>query len=80
MIEMKKENGVEGVKFEKMKKVGVFGGGLMGGGIVYVMLIKVGVFVCIKDVCVEGIVNVMKYSYDILNKKVKKCFMCNSEM
>merc|ERR1712098_383056 len=73
--EMKKENGVEGVKPEKMKKVGV-----LGGGIAYVTSTKAGVPVRIKDVRAEGIANAMKYSYDILNKKVKKRFMRNSEM
>merc|ERR1712157_161918 len=64
----------------KMKKVGVLGGGLMGGGIAYVTSTKAGVPVRIKDVRAEGIANAMKYSYDILNKKVKKRFMRNSEM
>ena len=54
---MKKENGVEGVKPEKMKKVGVLGGGLMGGGIAYVTSTKAGVPVRIKDVRAEGISN-----------------------
>ncbi len=78
--EMKKENGVEGVTPEKMNKVGVLGGGLMGGGIAYVTSTKAGVPVRIKDVRAEGIANAMKYSYDILNKKVKKRFMRKSEM
>ena len=56
---------VEGVKPEKMKKVGVLGGGLMGG-IAY-NVYQAGVPVRIKDVR-EGIANAMKYSYDILNK------------
>ena len=78
--EMKKENGVEGVSPTKMKKVGVLGGGLMGGGIAFVTSTKAGVPVRIKDVRAEGITNAMKYSYDILNKKVKKRFIRNSEM
>ena len=78
--EMKKENGVEGVTPTKMKKVGVLGGGLMGGGIAFVTSTKAGVPVRIKDVRAEGIANAMKYSYDILNKKVKKRFIRNSEM
>jgi len=78
--EMKKENGVEGVKPQKMNKVGVLGGGLMGGGIAFVTSTKAGVPVRIKDVRAEGIANAMKYSYDILNKKVKKRFIRNSEM
>ena len=78
--EMKKENGVEGVTPTKMKKVGVLGGGLMGGGIAFVTSTKAGVPVRIKDVRAEGIANAMKYSYDILNKKVKKRFIRSSEM
>lgn len=78
--DMKKENGIEGVAPEKMKKVGVLGGGLMGGGIAFVTSTKAGVPVRIKDVRPEGIANAMKYSYDILNKKVKKRFMRSSEM
>ena len=70
------ENGVEGVKPEKMK-VGV-GGGLMGGGIAYVTSTKAGVPVRIKDVRAEGIANAMKYSYDILSKGEKR-FMRNSK-
>lgn len=78
--EMKKENGVEGVKPAKVSKVGVLGGGLMGGGIAYVTATKAGVPARIKDVREEGIANAMKYSYDILNKKVQKRFMLKSEM
>ena len=52
----------------------------MGGGIAYVTATKAGVPVRIKDVRADGIANAMKYSYDILNKKVKKRFMAKSEM
>jgi len=78
--EMKKENGVEGVKPAKVKKVGVLGGGLMGGGIAFVTSSKGKLPVRIKDVRPEGIANAMKYSYDIHNKKVKRKFMRKSEM
>lgn len=78
--DMKKENGVEGVKPETVNKVGVLGGGLMGGGIAYVTATKAGKPVRIKDVRAEGIANAMKYSYDLLNKKVKKRFMRKTEM
>lgn len=47
---MKKELGVVDVVLEKVVKVGVLGGGFMGGGIVFVMVIKVKVLVCIKDI------------------------------
>ncbi len=78
--EMKKENGVEGVSPQKIKKIGVLGGGLMGGGIAFVSSTKANVPVRIKDISADGIAGAMKYSYDILNKKVKKRFMRKTEM
>lgn len=78
--EMKKETGVEGVKPAKVQKTAVLGGGLMGGGIAYVTSSKAGLPVRIKDIRSEGIANAMKYSYDLLNKKVKRRFMRKSEM
>ncbi|MEG3767959.1 fatty acid oxidation complex subunit alpha FadJ [Alteromonas sp. 14N.309.X.WAT.G.H12] len=78
--QMKKEHGVADVAPNKVAKVGVLGGGLMGGGIAYVTATKAGVPVRIKDVREDGIANAMKYSYDILSKKVKKRFMAKSEM
>lgn len=78
--QMKKEYGVADVPPNKVAKVGVLGGGLMGGGIAYVTASKAGVPVRIKDVREDGIANAMKYSYDILSKKVQKRFMAKSEM
>lgn len=78
--EMKKETGVEGVEPKKINKVGVLGGGLMGGGIAYVSASKAGTPARIKDVRPDGIANAMKYSYDLLNKKVKRRHMKKSEM
>ncbi len=78
--EMKKETGVEGVEPGQLKKVGVLGGGLMGGGIAFVTATKAGLPARIKDIRPEGIANAMKYSYDILNKKVKRRFMLKSQM
>lgn len=78
--QMKKENGVQGVKPGQLKKVGVLGGGLMGGGIAFVTATKAGLPARIKDIRSEGIANAMKYSYDILNKKVKRRFMLKSQM
>lgn len=78
--EMKKENGVEGVEPAKLKKIGVLGGGLMGGGIAFVTASKAGLPARIKDIRSEGIANAIKYSFDILNKKVKRRFMQKSEM
>ena len=78
--QMKKENGVENVEPKKVHKVGVLGGGLMGGGIAFVTATKAGVPARIKDIRPEGIANAMKYTYDLLNKKVKKRFMLKSQM
>jgi 3-hydroxyacyl-CoA dehydrogenase/enoyl-CoA hydratase/3-hydroxybutyryl-CoA epimerase len=78
--EMKKETGVTGVAPGQLKKVGVLGGGLMGGGIAFVTTTKAGLPARIKDIRAEGIANAMKYSYDLLNKKVKRRFMRKSEM
>lgn len=78
--EMKKETGVEGVEPAEVKKSGVLGGGLMGGGIAYVTATKAGVPARIKDVRAEGIANAMKYSFDIMNKKVKRRFMKKTDM
>lgn len=78
--QMKKEAGVEGVEPQKVSKVGVLGGGLMGGGIAYVTASKGGLPVRIKDVQPQGVANAIKYSYDLLNKKVKRRFMKKSQM
>jgi len=78
--EMKKETGVEGVEPGQLNKVGILGGGLMGGGIAFVTSTKAGLPARIKDIRSEGIANAMKYSFDLLNKKVKKRFMLKSAM
>jgi 3-hydroxyacyl-CoA dehydrogenase/enoyl-CoA hydratase/3-hydroxybutyryl-CoA epimerase len=78
--DMKKESGVAGVVPIKVKKVGVLGGGLMGGGIAFVTATKAKVPARIKDISTDGIAGAIRYSYDILNKKVKKRFMLKTEM
>lgn len=78
--EMKKETGVEGIEPAIIAKVGILGGGLMGGGIAFVTATKAGLPARIKDIRSEGIANAIKYSFDILNKKVKRRFMTKSQM
>lgn len=78
--DMKKEQGVEGVEPKKVKKVGVLGGGLMGGGIAFVTATKAKVPARIKDIRSEGIANAIRYSYDILNKRVKRKILLKSKM
>ncbi|WP_199608924.1 fatty acid oxidation complex subunit alpha FadJ [Flocculibacter collagenilyticus] len=78
--EMKKETSVDGVEPVKVKKAGVLGGGLMGGGISFVTVTKAGVPTRIKDISHKGISAAFKYTYSLLNKKVKRKFMRKSEM
>lgn len=78
--QMKKEQGVEGVKPAKLEKIGVLGGGLMGGGIAFVTATKAGLPARIKDIRSEGIANAIKYSYDLLHKKLKRRFISKSQM
>ncbi|MBL4629803.1 MAG: fatty acid oxidation complex subunit alpha FadJ [Paraglaciecola sp.] len=78
--DMKKETGVKGVAPAPLKKIGVLGGGLMGGGIAFVTATKAGLPARIKDIRSEGIANAIKYSFDILNKKVKRRFIQKSAM
>lgn len=78
--EMKKETGAEGVKPAAIHRVGVLGGGLMGGGIAYVTVAKAGLPARIKDISHEGITHALHYSYERLNKKVKRKHMRRAEM
>ncbi|NQY87849.1 MAG: fatty acid oxidation complex subunit alpha FadJ [Colwellia sp.] len=77
---MKKELGVADVKPKKIAKAGVLGGGLMGGGIALVTATKANIPTRIKDIAQQGISHAIKYSYDLLNKKVKRRFIHKSEM
>ncbi len=78
--DMKKEHGVADVAPEKVNTVGVIGGGLMGGGIAFVTASKAKLPVRMKDISHQGISHALKYSYDILAKKVKRRFMLKTEM
>lgn len=66
---LKKEYDAEPVA---LRTIGVLGGGLMGGGIAAVTAAKAQLPVRIKDISVEGINHAMKYSWDLLSKKVKR--------
>ena len=78
--DMKKENGIEGIEPKKITSAAVLGGGLMGGGIAFVTATKANVPVRIKDISQQGIMHALRYSYDLLNKKVKRRFMLKTEM
>ncbi|MEM0910105.1 MAG: fatty acid oxidation complex subunit alpha FadJ [Pseudomonadota bacterium] len=78
--DMKKEQGITGIAPRPIRKTGVLGGGLMGGGISFVTATKAGLPVRLKDISTEGIAGALKYSYELLNKKVKKRFMRKTQM
>ncbi len=78
--QMKKEVSYQGAEPRKVSHVAVLGGGLMGGGIAYVTATKAGVPVRIKDVASAGIGNAMRYSHDLLAKKLKRRQILRSEL
>ena len=78
--QMKKESGAGDTKPNKVRKAAVLGGGLMGGGIANVTATKAGVPVRIKDINQQGISNAMKYSYSLLEKKLRKRFVTKTEV
>ena len=78
--EMKKEVSYQGAEPRKVAHAAVLGGGLMGGGIAFVTATKAGVPVRIKDVGSAGIGNAMRYSYDLLARKLKRRQLLRSEL
>ncbi|BET40464.1 fatty acid oxidation complex subunit alpha FadJ [Atlantibacter hermannii] len=69
--ELKKDQGSE-VPPKPLHAVGILGGGLMGGGIAYVTATKGKLPVRLKDINEEGINHALKYSWDLLDKKVRR--------
>lgn len=78
--QMKKESGAGDVKPLKVRKAAVLGGGLMGGGIANVTATKGGIAVRLKDINQQGIANALKYSYSLLEKKLKRRFISKAEL
>ncbi|MDC0709433.1 fatty acid oxidation complex subunit alpha FadJ [Stigmatella sp. ncwal1] len=78
---LKKENGTSNpsVKAREVKKVGVLGGGLMGGGIAYVSSALQGVPVRVKDKDDLGAGRALKQSQGILEERVKKRSLTSRE-
>ncbi|WP_416778023.1 fatty acid oxidation complex subunit alpha FadJ [Xenorhabdus budapestensis] len=56
----------------KIKHVGILGGGLMGGGIANVTVTRGNLPVRIKDINEKGINQALKYTWDLLSKRVKQ--------
>lgn len=76
--EIKKDPG-SSVDPGPLQSVGVLGGGLMGGGIAYVTASKAGLPVRIKDINPIGINHALKYSWQQLDKKVRRRHIRSSE-
>lgn len=75
---LKKERGGH-AQPHALHRVGVLGGGLMGGGIAYVAATRGGLPVRIKDINETGINHALKYSWDILSKRVRSKSMRPAE-
>jgi 3-hydroxyacyl-CoA dehydrogenase/enoyl-CoA hydratase/3-hydroxybutyryl-CoA epimerase len=71
---LKKENGTAdaSVKAREVKKIGVLGGGLMGGGIAYVATALQGVPARVKDKDDAGVGRALKQVQSVLDERVKK--------
>jgi 3-hydroxyacyl-CoA dehydrogenase/enoyl-CoA hydratase/3-hydroxybutyryl-CoA epimerase len=71
---MKKENGVADAKVKphEVKKIGMLGGGLMGGGIAYVTASLQGVAVRIKDKDDAGVGRALGHVRGLFDERVKK--------
>lgn len=78
--EMKKETGAGDVQPLPVQKVGVLGGGLMGGGIAHVTISKAGVPVRLKDIAEEGIKNALAYHYKLLLPKRRKKILRQADL
>ena len=69
--EIKKDPGAS-VEAGPLRAVGILGGGLMGGGIAFVTATKGKLPVRIKDINVKGINHALKYSWELLDNKVRR--------
>lgn len=55
-----------------VQRIGILGGGLMGGGIASVSAINAGLMVRLKDINLPGINHALKTSWDLLSEKVQR--------
>lgn len=76
--DLKKDRGADAQPVA-LRSVGILGGGLMGGGIAYVTACKGELPVRIKDIQPRGINHALKYSWDLLDKQVRRRYLRASE-
>ncbi|MGL6313368.1 fatty acid oxidation complex subunit alpha FadJ [Vibrio sp. WXL103] len=77
--EMKKDLGSDEAPMP-IKQVGVLGGGLMGAGIAHVSINKAKVPVRIKDVSNDGVVNALRYNFDLFNKQRERRILSKAQV
>ncbi|GAA3528005.1 fatty acid oxidation complex subunit alpha FadJ [Zobellella aerophila] len=70
--EMKKERSFAGADPLPLQRIGVLGGGLMGGGIAFVTATRAGLPVRIKDIDHKGINQAMATCYGLLMPRVRE--------
>lgn len=69
--EIKKDPGSQ-AQAGPLRAVGILGGGLMGGGIAFVTATKGKIPVRIKDINPKGINHALRYSWELLDTKVRR--------
>lgn len=79
MTEMKKEKGSD-AEPKVIHRVGVLGGGLMGGGIAHVSIAKAKKNVTIKDISNDGLLNAYQYHYQRLDKLRKRRIISKAKL
>ncbi|WP_264875107.1 fatty acid oxidation complex subunit alpha FadJ [Vibrio agarivorans] len=77
--EMKKENGSTAEPVT-VKQIGVLGGGLMGAGIAHVSVAKAKVPVRVKDVSNDGVLNALRYNYELFAKQRKRRILSKAQV
>ncbi|WP_394239930.1 fatty acid oxidation complex subunit alpha FadJ [Vibrio astriarenae] len=77
--EMKRESG-SSAEPAQVNQIGVLGGGLMGAGIAHVSVAKAKVPVRIKDVSNDGVLNAMRYNYDLFAKQRKRRILSKAQL
>ncbi|MCI0671695.1 MAG: 3-hydroxyacyl-CoA dehydrogenase NAD-binding domain-containing protein, partial [Myxococcaceae bacterium] len=78
---LKKDTGVADpkVRAREVRKVGVLGGGLMGGGIAYVTAAQMGVPVRMKDKDDAGVARALKHVHGIFEERVQRRALTSRE-
>ncbi|MBE5252256.1 fatty acid oxidation complex subunit alpha FadJ [Mixta mediterraneensis] len=75
---MKKEQGGNG-EAKIIQRVGILGGGLMGGGIASVSAINAGLSVRIKDIHLNGVNHALQTCWELLSEKVKRRYISEAQ-